>query len=165
MKFLTQMVGAIVLALQLVATNAAFGADKTNGTASFKSYSSTLKYGWLVRSPDQMDASKTTLRLFLSSTDIGTKIKACTTLSCANLALEDGVKVDYSDARHLAYSVKLNGQRVQYSGGTEGAAFELKINSPDRLAGTLHIDDSATGGAKVDVDFDLTLINTFKGAW
>jgi len=165
MKFLTQTVGTIVMVLQLVAANAAHAADKTNGTASFKSYSSTLKYGWLVRGPEQMDESKSTLRLFLSSTDIGAKIKACTTLSCANLALEDGAMVDYSDARHLGYAVKLNGQRVQYSGGTDGEAFKLTINTPNHLAGTLRIDDSAVGGAKVNVDFDLTLMNTFKTAW
>lgn len=147
------------------APDSAFAADNTSGTASFKSYSSTLKYGWLVRSPDQMDASKITLRLFLSSADIGTKMMACTTLSCANLALEDGLQVEYSDARHLGYAVKLNAQRVQYSGGTDGGAFKLSINKPERLAGTLRIDDSAVGGAKVNVDFDLTLMNTFKTAW
>ncbi len=163
MKFLTQIVG--VFALHLLVANAAFAADSASGTASFKSFSSTLKYGWLVRGPDAMDESKTTLRLFLSSSDIGAKIKACTTLSCANLALEDGAMVDYSDARHLGYAVKLNGQRVQYSGGTDGAAFKLTINTPDRLAGTLRVDDSAAGGARVNVDFDLTRMNTFKTAW
>ena len=163
MKFLTQIIG--VSMLYLLVANAAFVADSASGTASFKSYSSAMRYGWLVRGPDQMAASKTTLRLFLSSTDIGAKMRACTTLSCANLALEDGAMVDYSDARHLAYAAKLNGQRVQYSGGTEGEAFKLTINTANRLVGTLRIDDRAVGGAKVDVDFDLTLMNTFKTAW
>ena len=163
MKFLTQIVG--VFALHLLVANAAFAADTASGTASFKSYSSALKYGWLVRSPDEMDASKIKLSLYFSSTDVGAKIKACATLSCANLALEDGAMVDYSDARHLGYAVKLNGQRVQYSGGTEGAAFKLTSNTPGRLVGRLRIDDSAAGGAKVDADFDLTLVNTFNSAW
>ncbi len=163
MKFLTQIIG--VSMLHLLAANAAIAADTANGTAGFKSYSSELKFGWLVRSSDEIDASKIKVRLYFSSTDIGAKIKACTTLSCANLALEDGVKVDYSDARHLGYAVKLNGQRVQYSGGTDGEAFKLTINTPNHLAGTLHIDDSTTGGATVDADFDLTLMNTFKTAW
>ena len=81
------------------------------------------------------------------------------------LPLEDGVKVDYSDARHLGCAVKFNGQRVQYSGGTDGEAVKLTIDTPGRLVGTLRIDDSAVGGAKVDADFDLTLMNTFKSAW
>lgn len=155
----------VLLTLLSSATNAAFAADKTSGTANFKSYSSTLKYGCLARGPDERDAGKTLLRLYFSSIDIGAKIKACTSMSCANLALEDGAMVDYSDARHLGYAVKLNGQRVQYSGGTDGEAFKLTINTPNRLAGTLRIDDSAVGGAKIDVDFDLTLVNTFRTAW
>ena len=43
MKFLMRIVG--VLALQFVAANAAFAVDKTTGTASFKPYSSTMKFG------------------------------------------------------------------------------------------------------------------------
>ena len=136
--------------------------DKASGTVKFKTWSATLKHAWMVRSPDEMDASKSILRIYLSSADIGAKIKACKTLSCANLALEDGAKVDFSDARHLGYAVKLNGQRVQYSGGTDGGAFKLTTNKPDHLAGKLHIDDVASGGASVDAEFDLTLTNTFK---
>ncbi len=84
-----------------------------------------MKYGWLVRGPDEMDPSRTVLRIYLSSVDVGAKIKACKTLSCADNALEDGAMVDFSDARHLAYAVRLNGERLQYSGGTNGEAFTL----------------------------------------
>ena len=55
-----------------------------------------------------------------------------------------------------------NGQRVQYSGGTEVAAFKHTINTPDHLAGKLHIDDRTASGPKLNADFDLTLANTFK---
>lgn len=136
--------------------------EKISGSVKFKTWSGAVKFAWMVRSPDEMDASKSILRIYLSSADIGAKIKACTTLSCADRALEDGAMVDFSDARHLAYAVRLNGQRAQYSGGTDGGAFKLSINKPDHLAGKLHIDDIASGGAKVDADFDLTLTNTFK---
>ena len=151
-------VAATLLAISALAQ----GADKAGGTVSFKTFASAVKYAWLVRGPDEMDASRTVLRIYLSSADIGAKIKACKTLSCADSALEDGAMVDYSDARHLGYAVRLNGERVQYSGGTSGDAFTLSTNKPDHLAGKLHIDDSAAGGAKVDADFDLTLVNTFK---
>ena len=151
-----------VSAMVLAMSSTALAADKVSGTVNFKTWSGAVKYAWLVRSPDAMDDSKSILRIYLSSVDIGAKIKACKTLSCANQALEDGAMVDYSDARHLGYAVRLNGDRVQYSGGTDGDAFTLATNKPDHLAGNLHIDDSAVGGAKVDADFDLTLANTFK---
>ena len=64
--------------------------------------------------------------------------------------------VDFSDARHLAYAVRLNGERLQYSGGTNGEAFTLTTSEPGHLVGKLQIDDSAADGAKVDVTFDLT---------
>ena len=136
--------------------------DKASGTVKFKTWSATLKYAWMVRSPDEMDASKSILRIYLSSAGIGAKIKACKTLKCADIALDDGAMVDFSDAPHLGYAVRLNGQRVQYSGGTYGDAFKLTTNKPDHLAGKLQIDDTAVGGAKVDAEFDLTLTNTFK---
>jgi hypothetical protein len=56
----------------------------------------------------------------------------------------------------------LNGEHVQSFRGIDGDAFNLSTNKPDHLAGKLHIDDSAAGGARVDADFDLTLVNTFK---
>jgi hypothetical protein len=151
-------VSATALALSPVV----LAADQASGTVKFKTYTSAVKYGWLVRGPDEMDPSKTVLRLYLSSADIGAKIKACKTLSCADSALQDGAMVDYSDARHLGYAVRLNGERAQYSGGTDGDAFKLSTNKPDHLVGKLHVDDSAAGGATVDADFDLTLVNTFK---
>ncbi|MDD5324615.1 MAG: hypothetical protein PHR71_04785 [Polaromonas sp.] len=152
----------VCTAALLLAASAGYAQDKASGTLNFKTWSGAVKFGWMVRSPDEMDASKSILRIYLSSADIGARIRACKTLSCADRALEDGAMVDFSDARHLAYAVRLNGERVQYSGGTDGAAFKLSTNQPDHLAGKLHIDDSAAGGAKVDADFDLTLANTFK---
>jgi hypothetical protein len=137
----------------LAISTAALAADRVSGTVNFKTYAAAVKYAWLVRGPDEMDASKTVLRIYLSSADIGAKIKACKTLSCADSALEDGAMVDYSDARHLGYAVRLNGERVQYSGGTNGDAFTLSTNKPDHLVGKLHIDDSAADGARVEVSW------------
>jgi hypothetical protein len=146
----------------LLATSTfALAGDSASGTVNFQTAKSAVKFGWLVRGPDEMDPSKTVLRLYLSSVDIGAKIKACKTFSCADNALEDGAMVDFGDARHLGYAIRLNGERVQYSGGTDGDAFTLTTNKPDHLAGKLHIDDAAVGGARVDAVFDLTLAKTF----
>ena len=150
-----------VLAIWLGASTLALAGDSASGAISFKAAKGTVKYGFLVRGPDEMDPSKTVLRLYLSSVDIGAKIKAAKTFSDADSALEDGAMVDFSDARHLGYAVRLNHELLQYSGGTDGKAFTLTTNKPDHLAGKVHIDDSASGGAKVDATFDLTLVKTF----
>ena len=128
-----------------------------SGTITFKTDKCAVKYGWLVRGPDEMDPGKTVLRIYLSSVDLGAKIKACKTLSCADNSLKDGTMVDFSDARHLAYAVRLNGERLRYSGGTDGEAFTLTTGEPNHVVVKLHIDD----GAKVDATFDLTLGHTF----
>jgi hypothetical protein len=151
----------VVSAIWLATSVLALAGDSASGTITFKTGECAVKYGWLVRGPDEMDPSKTVLRIYLSSGDVGAKIKACKTLSCADNALTDGAMVDFSDGHHLAYAVRLNGERLQYSGGTNGEAFTLTTSEPNHLAGKLHIDDTAADGAKVDATFDLTLVNTF----
>jgi hypothetical protein len=151
----------VVSAIWLATSVLAFAGDGASGTIIFKTGKCAVKYGWLVRGPDEMDPSKTVLRTYLSSVDVGAKIKACKTLSCADNSLKDGAMVDFSDARHLAYAVRLNGERLQYSGGTNGEAFTLTTSESNHLVGKLHIDDTAADGAKVDATFDLTLVNTF----
>jgi opacity protein-like surface antigen len=151
-----------MLALMIAAAaTCALGADAASGSVSFKTYSSTIAYGWLVRGPDEMDARKSVLRIYLSSVDIGAKIKACTTLMCADGALEDGAMVDFSDAEHLGYAIRLNHELVQYSGGTTVQAFTLSADKTDHLAGRLHVDDSSFGGGKIDATFDLMLMKAF----
>lgn len=151
----------VISALWLATSALALAGDSASGTITFKSGKCVVKYGWLVRGPDEMDPSKTVLRIYLSSVDVGATIKACKTLNCADSALKDGAMVDFGDGRHLAYAVRLNGERLQYSGGTNSEAFTLTTSEPNRLVGKLHIDDTASGGAKVDATFDLTLVNTF----
>ena len=151
----------VLSALWLATSTLALAGDSASGTVSFQAAKGAVKYGFLVRGPDEMDPSKTVLRLYLSSVDIGAKIKAAKTFSDADRALEDGAMVDFSDASHLGYAIRLNGERVQYSGGTDAEAFKLTTNKPDHLAGKVQIDDSASGGAKVAATFDLTLVKTF----
>lgn len=148
-------------AIWLAISTVGLAGDSASGTITLKTDKCVVKHGWLVRGPDEMDPSKSVLRIYLSDVDIGAKIKACKTLSCADHSLTNGAMVDFGDARHLAYAVRLNGERLQYSGGTNGEAFTLSTDKPSHLIGKLHIDDTAADGAKIDATFDLTLMNTF----
>ena len=161
----TRVSATVALAVAIVgaATTAAV-ADHAKGSITLGKHSGTISHVVLVRGPDAMDPSHSVLRLYFSADDVGAKIKACKTMSCADQALVDGASVDYSSATHLGYWVGLNGQLAQYSGGTRHDAFKLTADKPDHLAGTLHIDDSSMGGAKVDVDFDATLAATMTKA-
>lgn len=162
MKRGSQMIlrsSAVALAL---ACTAAIAADHGTGSIVLNKKTAAIQHAALVRGPDEMQPSRSILRLYLSTADMSDKIKACKTLSCADQALVEGATVDYGDAPHLAYWVHVNGGLAQYSGGTDASAFALSTNTPDHIAGKLHIDDTAMGGAKIDADFDLTLINTFK---
>lgn len=141
---------------------AAIAADQGSGSIVFNKKTAAIQHAALVRGPDEMDPSHSILRLYLSTADMSDKIKACKTLSCADQSLADGATVDFGDARHLGYWVRVNGGLGQYSGGTDASAFALTTNTPDHLAGKLHIDDTSMGGAKIDASFDLTLVSTFK---
>jgi len=121
-----------------------------------------LKYAWLVRGPDAVDAKKTIRHLILSSADIGPKVSACKTMSCTDADLGSGMTVDLDAGPRLNYWVSLNGQLVQYSGSARPEALELTTDTATRLAGRLTIDDSGAGGAKVDVTFDAQALPELK---
>jgi hypothetical protein len=147
--------------LLLLATAAARAADHASGTLALGSAQGAISHAVMVRAPDEMDASRSILRIYLSADDISAKVRACRTLACADAALGDGAMVDYSDASHLPYAVRLGHQLKQYSGATDQDAFALATKSPDHLAGKLHVDDGAMGGATIDADFDLAVSATF----
>ena len=150
--------------LLLLAASASHAADHASGSISLGTTTGVIQHAVMVRGPDEMDAKHSILRIYLSSSDIAARVRACKTLTCADSALEDGAMVDYSDASHLPYAVRLDHERKQYSGATDGDAFALTTKAPDRLAGKLHVDDGAMGGAKIDADFDLTVAATFASA-
>ena len=150
-----------IQALALIFCGPARAGDEASGNVTMNTAKTVIRHAWMVRARDEMDAQRTILRVYLSSVDIGQDIKACKTLSCADSALQDGAMVDYGDASHLGYAVRLNGGKVQYSGGTDADAFTLTTQASDRLAGKLLSDDSGRGGARVEATFDVAVSNHF----
>jgi hypothetical protein len=163
-KFVFRTVAACALAGAVALP--ALAADRAGGRIVLGKHTATVAHATLVRGPDEMDPGKTILRLYLSSDDIRARVKSCKTLSCSDglVGATGGGYVDYGDASHLGYWVALDNEMAQYSGGTDQAAFRLKINQPDRLAGHLHVDDTATGGPMIDADFDAAVAVTVKSA-
>ena len=152
-------------ALAFACASFAAAAGGASGSIDYAHKNAAVKYAWLIEGPDDMQPGKTLRRLYFSATDIGAKLAACASLSCADGSVSEGATIDFAkDARHLGYWVVLNGQKVQYSGGTEPAAFTIKTDAHDRLAGHVHIDDAAAGGAKIDADFDAALLKSVTSA-
>jgi len=155
------------VAVALAVSSHGEAADGTaTGTLTYVSkgapITAMLKYAWLVRGPDAVDAKKTIRHLILSSADIGPKVSACKTMSCTDADLGSGMTVDLEGGPRLNYWVSLNGQLVQYSGSARPEALELTTDTATRLAGRLTIDDSGAGGAKVDVTFDAQALPELK---
>ena len=146
-----------------VPTNVGIGAEnQAKGTLAYKTYSVTLKYAWLVKGPYERDPAKTIRRLILSANDIGAKLQACKTMSCASGQVTEGMTVDFDTPPRLDYWLAVNGQKVQYSYGAMPEAFVARTNDAGHLAGRLTIDDVAVGGPKVDAEFDVTVFKVFK---
>lgn len=151
----------VAAALALAGGAPVQAADGASGTVTLGKHEVRIAHVVMVRGPDEMDESRSILRLYFSPDDLGAKIKACKTLSCANEALGDGASVDYADTPHPGYWVRLNGGLVQNSGGARPDAFALGTNAPDHLAGELHVDATSMGGPRIDAKFDASLATTF----
>ena len=156
------VLAGIVLGVGIV--TAASGAETASGTLLYKGRSAALKYAWLVTGPSDMEPGKTIRRLVVSATDIGAKLTACKTFSCTDGEVAEGMTVDFTGGSRLNYWIALNGQKVQYSGTAVPDTFAARANEPARLAGRLAIDDTAAGGPKIDIDFDVTLLKAFNVA-
>lgn len=156
----------LAITLVMFPLSTATAADgEAKGTLSYKGTTVTLQYAYLVKGPDSFDPKKTIRKLILSKTDIGAKIKACKTMSAAEGEVMEGITVDFDAGPRLNYWLALNGQRLQYSGTAVPSAMkQQKGDDAKRLAGTLSIDDSASGGPRLEVEFAAALLKEFMAA-
>ncbi|HET7032867.1 MAG TPA: hypothetical protein VFJ48_07055 [Casimicrobiaceae bacterium] len=161
------IIGALLGAVALAVACGASAAEGTaRGTVTYQAKSGLLtampKHAFLVKGPDAVDSSRMIRRLVFSTNDLGARIVSCKTMSCADAELGEGMTVDLDAGRRLNYWVVFNDQKIQYSGTAEPAALKLTTDAPGRLAGKLVVDDSAAGGARVDIEFDTPLIKEFR---
>jgi len=139
-------------------------ADPATGTISYQSKAGSIvvevKNVYLVKGPDEV-SGKVIRRLVFSSADLNAKIKACAEMSCADGNLTEGLTVDFDAGSRINYWFVGNAQRVQYSGTAKPEAAQLSVDTPQRLAGKLSLDDGGVGGAKANIDFNATLLKEF----
>ena len=136
-------------------------AEPAGGTVAQSGRTATIRHAWLVVGPDAIDPKTTIRRIVFSATDIGAKIRACTTMSCVDGSVEEGMTVDLDAGPRIAFWVALNGQRVQHSGTEKPAALAATASDGKRVAGRLAFDHSSSRGPTVDVRFDAPLAKTF----
>ena len=97
-------------------------------------------------------------RLVLSTSDTTAALKACQNRMCSDGEIGEGMTVDFDAGERLHYWFVANDQLIQYSGTAVLSSAKLTTDTPTRIAGTLDIDDTAAGGAKVKVEFDASLV-------
>lgn len=140
-------------------------ADTTaKGTLSYKDRSVALRYAYLIKGPDAVDPKRIIRRLILSRDDLAGTISGCKTMSCVDSAMTEGIQVDFDTGPRLKYWVTLNGGLLQYSGSAQSSAAKVAGGDAGRLAGTLSIDDTPSGGPKLEVEFAATLLKEITAA-
>jgi len=158
-----------VIALAALLTLASGSAMAAGGTASgivaYKGQTLNVKHAYLVKGPDVVEKDKVIRRLILVAQDPGKKLEACKSMSCTQSEMGDGLSVDMDAGPRFGYWVALKGGMVQYSGTAKPVALAATADQPDRLAGKLTIDDSDSGGPKIDVQFDAPLVKELKEAF
>jgi hypothetical protein len=158
----------LLAAAVLVPAHTAAAADNAKGSLTYKgskkTFALTLKHAYLVKGPDTFDEKKTVRRLVLTADDFSAAINGTDALSGFDGSLNEGMIVDLVDGPRLNYWVVFNNQLVQYSGTVEPSALKAGTDKPDHVKGKLTFDDSAAGGAKVDVEFDAPLLKAFTKA-
>jgi hypothetical protein len=156
----------LIFAITAAFLSGVAAAEPASGTINYQSKAGpiviSVAHVYLVKGPDAV-TGKTIRQLVVAPADIGAKLQACATISCVSGNLMEGMTVDFDAGPRLNYWVVANGQKVQYSGTAKpDETLKLTADTADQLAGTLTIDDSKAGGAKVTVKFDAKTAKQFS---
>ena len=153
------LLGTLLLGSATIAT-----AGAAKGTVSYKSDKATIQHAYLVKGPDAVDEKKIIRRIILVPKDMQATIAACKVMSCADGEVGEGLTIDLDGGPRVNYWVVLKDQMVQFSGTADPATLKTKTDEPGKIAGTFVVDDSASGGPKIDVEFDAALVKEFQTA-
>jgi hypothetical protein len=142
-------------------------AEGVSGTIAYASKAGPVvvapQHAYLIAGPDEV-SGKPIRRVVLSVADVGSKIRACEAMGCADGGIGEGITIDLDAGSRLNYWFVANGQRVQYSGSAEPASLALTVNTPQRIAGRWDLDARAAGGPRIEVEFDAPLAKELERA-
>jgi hypothetical protein len=155
----------LAAALALGAGSALAAGGTASGTVTYKGQTLNVKHAYLLKGPDVVEKDRTIRRVVLVPKDVGKNLEACTTMMCTQGEIEEGLSVDMDAGPRFGYWVGLKGGMVQYSGTARPVALAATAEEPNRLAGKLSIDDSDSGGPKIQVQFDAPLVKELKDAF
>jgi hypothetical protein len=156
------VVGILAVGVSLSAAGSVSGAVSFNSKG--RALTVTPKFVAYVTGPDDFDATKTVRRLLFSTADLSKAIQACASLDCADDGLTEGFEVDVVDGPRLNTWFVGNDQLVQYSGTAEPSALTKTTDTAEHLAGSIAIDDLASGGVKAALTFDAPRLKAFSRA-
>jgi hypothetical protein len=161
MTHISPAIAGLALSLLVSATAASAEGMRAKGTLVYRMQSITMNYAYYVIGPDDV-GRKTIRRVIVSSTDIGSKIAACKSMSCTEGEVREGMSVDLAGGGRIEYWIALNGQLVQYSGTEPAESLQVTANEVARLAGKLKFDSTGAGGPRIDVEFDAPLTKDLR---
>ncbi len=161
MTRISPAIAGLAVSLLVSATQAGAEDTQAKGTIVYRMQSIPMKYAYYVIGPDDV-GRKTIRRVILSSTDIGSKIAACKSMSCTEGEVREGMSVDLVPGGRIEYWIALSGQFVQYSGTEPAASLQITANEAERLAGHLKFDSTGAGGPRLDIEFDAPLTKDLR---
>lgn len=161
------LLGLLALGIGLAPLAQAAG-NQAKGSLTFvhkgKPVTVKLRHAYLVKGPDLVDPAVHIRRLVFSGPELAAGIQATENMLGLEGTVREGMTVDLVPGGELRYWLGIRDGYVQHSGAVTAAALKAIQDAPDHLAGKLSFDDGATGGARVEVEFDASLVKEFQAA-
>jgi hypothetical protein len=116
-----------------------------------------VRHGYLFEEPDPFGGKASVRVLVLTDEDVRAKIEACDGGRCAELAAKNALVVKFwSDGSPPAYWAHL--ESTQYSDPLTGPGPDLEVDTPERIAGTVAIDNDSV---RATISFDVSRLEVF----
>jgi len=151
------MLAAAVCAAMLFPATLLAAGNEAKGTFVFKGKTVTLKHAYLITGPDAV-TKQPIRRVILSPVDLSKAMAQCARMMCTHGSVGEGLSLNFEGGPRLFYWLVMNRQRVQHSGTEPVKSFVASADDAKRMAGKLVFDQTASGGPKVDVEFDAALV-------